>query len=441
MKRIYVLLCFLLFIVFSLFRYAYAEEKKYIVKLNNEISLYESSERKRDNICTVNEDELQYYIDQGIVEYYEPDYEVELFSSNWNIDAVKCSYSWGIGCYGNGIKVAVIDSGIQMLDGINNSVLSGYNYLDESSDVTDNIGHGTFVSGIIASESNGIAYCSKIVPLKCFDKNRSTYVSDIINAVYDAVDNYDCKIINMSFGLKSNSAVLKEAVDYAYEKGAIIVAAVGNYGTEDYYYPAAYDNVIGVGSVNKSFVRSSFSQYNSSVFVTAPGESLKSLSISGYTENRGTSFSAPHAAALAAIAKCIDESITPAEFKYILSKTSTDLGETGYDNYYGYGLINFEAFTNVMLDNKDVFLSPIYSRDGLSSAVIYNNSDKTLQLNCIFSCYSDNKLLYSNVNEIILSSNNSYTFENATEGNKIKYMVWDSLRNSHPATKYRELNN
>ena len=110
----------------------------------------------------------------------------------------------------------------------------------------------------------------RLVPLKCFD-DKTTNVSVICKAIYGAVDDFGCDVINMSFGLMEDSIALKEAIDYAAGKGVIIVAAVGNDGTEELCYPAAYDNVIGVGSVDKNEGVSSVSQHNKSVFITAPG--------------------------------------------------------------------------------------------------------------------------------------------------------------------------
>lgn len=312
----------------------------------------------------------------GVVEYYEADCEVKLFEdydnsnpeySQWNLSAISIDKAWNIGCYGNDIKVGVIDSGIYEHPDLKNNISKGYNYINSTTDTTDNIGHGTYVSGIIAAECNdeyitGIAHQVKIVPLKCFDNNIETKASMIANAIYDAVDVYGCDVINMSFGMDESltNKTLQLSVAYAIQHGCIVVASVGNDGNSTEYYPAKYDGVIGVGSINENNELSWFSQYNSTVDVVAPGEIIQSVSIDGYDKDSGTSFSAPHISAVAAIAKCIDNEITAEEFMKLIETTSTECEldtQTGYDVYFGYGLVNVQSIINDMLKDTPVFLS------------------------------------------------------------------------------------
>lgn len=103
------------------------------------------------------------------------------------------------------LKLPLSIQDYKTLKRIKDNIIQGKNYLDETKGTEDNVGHGTFVTGIIASNSYGISHKSKIIPLKCFDKNTDTYIDDIIPAIYDAVDIYKCDVINMSFGITSNS--------------------------------------------------------------------------------------------------------------------------------------------------------------------------------------------------------------------------------------------
>lgn len=417
-----------------------ADEASYIVTLNDTVSLFGLKHSDNKNYIVVSEEELTQYLNAGIVAEYEPNYKVELFSENWNLDAVNCDFAWELGCFGNEVRIGVIDSGLYPFSELSDNVIEGKNYFDGTSDTTDNIGHGTFVTGIIASESKGISYKSKIVPLKCFDKGKNTYVDDLLDAIYDAIDIYDCDVINMSLGIASYSSKLERAITYATNHGAIVVSAVGNDGTTTIYYPAGYDTVVGVGSVGKTYEKSWFSQKNKSVFVTAPGESLESLSIPGYTENRGTSFSAPHVTAMAAVAKCIDKDITTEEFMRLLSATSKDLGDAGYDIYYGWGLINFEGFISLMLENTDIFISPLYIENNKVSGVIYNNSYMRQDVTCISADYTENQFLNVNTQNISLDVKQKYVFENYVDGNLIKYMVWNNFSEICPAAEIRTLN-
>jgi len=418
----------------------FADEGTYIVTLKDTVSLFGLAKNDERDYIVVSSDELTEYLDAGIVAEYEPNYKVELLSENWNLDAINCDFAWELGCFGNEVKIGVIDSGLYPFPELEGNVIAGKNYLDGSADTTDNIGHGTFVTGIIASKSKGISYKSKIIPLKCFDKNKDTYVNDLLDAIYDAIDIYDCDVINMSLGVASDSTRLKRAITYATNHGAIVVSAVGNDGNATMYYPAGYDNAIGVGSVDKSLDKSWFSQNNKSVFVTAPGEELESLSVSGYTENAGTSFSAPHVTALAAVAKCIDKGITAEEFMNLLSVTSKDLGDTGYDNVFGYGLVDFESLISKMLENTEVFISPMYEENGKIFGVIYNNSDDKKDLTLINANYNGNRFLKVNSEDVSLEPKQKYTFKNDAYGNVVKYMVWKNIKSLIPLTEIRIYN-
>lgn len=231
---------------------------------------------------------------------------------------------------GYGVRVGIIDSGVNK---ISENVLVGFNYLENSEDTTDNKGHGTIIAGIILE----IAPNAKIIPLKCTERNKITDNSSIIAAIYKAVDDFECDVINVSIGMP-DSEELKAAVNYAVKSGAIIVSAVGNDGELSYkkgkiYYPAGYENVIGVGSVNVKNVVSAFSQKNKSVFIVTPGESKK---------YRGTSFSAARVSGVAAIAKSFNKQMSAANFMEYLKESSIDSGDEGYDTSYGNGILDFE---------------------------------------------------------------------------------------------------
>lgn len=275
------------------------------------------------------------------------DTEEEVASNDWVLEAVSARSAWDWGLDGSGVRVGIIDSGIDAdhegLEGV--SVAAGWNYLSDTGDVADDVDHGTFVAGVLAAREGavegvrGIAQGVTLVPLKCFSSTDVTAVSHIIRAVREAVDTFQCDVINMSFCMGSYSELLEEALDYAAEQGTVLVASAGNYGSRTKYYPAAFDCVIGVGSVDETLERSTFSQYNSSVHVTAPGGTMAGLAVGGGSRtDAGTSFSAPAVAALAALMLQADGTLTPAEISSLLATTSADLGDEGYDVYYGYGL-------------------------------------------------------------------------------------------------------
>jgi subtilisin family serine protease len=149
-------------------------------------------------------------------------------------------------------------------------------------------GHGTMVAGLV----HLVAPSAKIMPLKAFNGDGTSKLSDVVNAVYYAVD-HGATIINMSFSMRTDSPELAAAMEYAASRKVICVASGGNMGRPVELYPAGDENVIGVGSTNNLDIRSSFSNYDvSSVKTAAPGEALITTYPGGhYAAAWGTSFS------------------------------------------------------------------------------------------------------------------------------------------------------
>src|SRR5271163_2526206 len=151
-------------------------------------------------------------------------------------------------------------------------------------------GHGTMVMGVI----HLVAPTAKLLPLKAFSANGSGSLSNIIAAIYYAVQN-NAKVINMSFDLTSNSAELSTAINYANSHKVICVASSGNDGKQEMVYPAGLQYVMGVASTNNQDQRSTFSNYgNQIVWVAARGEAIITTYPFGlYAAGWGTSFSSP----------------------------------------------------------------------------------------------------------------------------------------------------
>ena len=300
----------------------------------------------------------------GAVEYYEPDAMAKLFAltndeysaEQWSLEYTGADVAWDKGYTGEGIRVAIIDSGVNSMheDFEGTDFEKGANMMDGSHDVTDEQGHGTFVSGLLAAVKDnliGIAgLCDEIViiPIKCFGKSVETNTSYVVASIYEAIDVYNCDIINLSLGVDRDLNSMRQAVDYAESKGVIVISAVGNGGDSILNYPAAYSNVIGVGAVDQNGHVASFSQKNSSVFVTAPGVNLLSTWFKGENsykkDGSGTSYAAPLVAAAAVYMKQHNRSADVDDFKNILMESVTDAGAAGYDTSYGYGIISLGDF-------------------------------------------------------------------------------------------------
>lgn len=444
MRRVFLIaamLCALTQLVF-----AQGDEKQYIVEFTEEIDLLDYD--RSGQLTVLGESELLDAINAGVVEFYEEDYEVELLGTSgkkWDLELIDAGEAKRIGCEGQGVNIGIIDSGVYMHPDLTHCIKGGYNFLEKTTDVTDNIGHGTFVSGLIAANVNsandivGIASDANLIPLKCFDNGYTTTVSVIYDAIYAAVDIYDCDIINMSLGLTAQSVKLKEAIDYATGNGVIVIAATGNKGGEALYYPAAYEKVIGVGSVDENSEISSFSQHNSSVFVVAPGENVWSTYLNGtYSQKNGTSFSTPLVAGMVAVMLNIKEDASYDEIAGYLKETSVDLGDTGYDTYFGHGLVNVKACIQKMLEGKRFFISPIEC-DGTSSvAVVLNNSEASFDGYCMWGEYSGRRMLDMAWSNVSVAPGDVFTVKCNLVSNTVRCFLWKSLNDISAISNVRE---
>lgn len=336
-----------MFELVSLYKYEVlgrSENRMFVLELNDSQSFQLELE---DMIEFIEEDSIK----EGSIIPSDPYY-----SYQWAIPAINIPKAWEITKGSNSVCIAVIDSGIYRThpDLINADIRQGWDYIFNGYCDWDSNGHGTNVTGIIGAETNnyrGIACVNwdvAIIPLRVLSYDGTGYVSDTIEAIYDAAD-IGCDVINISLGSSSYSYAEDLAVSYAISKGSIVVASAGNDGDASYTYPASYDGVISVGSIDRNLSVSSFSQRNNKVDVTAPGEFVfttsywyKDINYSDYAYVSGTSFSAPYVSGIAALMSAVKPSITAEEFMEKIKLTSTDLGNVGYDNYYGYGLINAE---------------------------------------------------------------------------------------------------
>ncbi|MFI3174062.1 MAG: S8 family serine peptidase [Bacillota bacterium] len=247
---------------------------------------------------------------------------------------------------GGSITVAVLDTGVDsdhpFLSG--RLLSGGYNVFNGGSDTEDYEGHGTSVSGVIVDNTPSSV---KIYPVKTLDDSGSGTDLGIVTAIKQAAaQNVD--VMNMSLGGNGRSTSVEIAINAAVAQGIVVVVAAGNYTIDTYYfYPAHVNDAIVVSSVNSSDQLSYFSNYGSTVDLSAPGESIyTSARGGGYTYIDGTSFSAPYVAAAAACVLLDNPSFAPSQVETVLRNTTDDRGTSGYDQYYGQGILNFEHYLN-----------------------------------------------------------------------------------------------
>jgi len=205
--------------------------------------------------------------------------------------------------------VIVQQSSAAILDQSSAAILDGGPY--------SAFGHGTMTTGLV----HLVAPRAKILPLKAFTSYGTGYLSNIVAALYYAVQN-QANVVNMSFDVSTPSAALSQAVSYANQNGVVLVAAAGNENTSAPVYPAALNgNVLGIASTTNWDARSSFSNYgNSDVWIAAPGEYIISTFPGGsYASASGTSFSSPLVAGTAALLLSAQASLNQATAASALS--------------------------------------------------------------------------------------------------------------------------
>ena len=262
---------------------------------------------------------------------------------------------------------SIDDDGNGFVDDVN-----GWDFVNNDAHPNDNNAHGTHVTGTIAQTTDnglggaGIAFNTTIMSIKVLDYDGSGYDVDVADGIYYAVDN-GAKVINLSLGGDDPSTTLENAVDYAYDNGVVVVAASGNDGTESVDYPAAYDDyVIAVGATRYDETRASYSDYGSSLDLVAPGGDVDvDQNEDGYADGvlqqtfkpyvfplkadptdwaywffDGTSMAAPHVSGVAALLLAQDSTFTPDRIRDALESTAEDLGDSGRDDTYGWGLID-----------------------------------------------------------------------------------------------------
>ncbi len=247
------------------------------------------------------------------------------------------------------------------LDGIDNDGngftddVIGYDFVDQSivnlGDYAvrdpipfDEHGHGTSVAGIIAAKTNnrigiaGIAPDAKIKVLRCHDATGNAEEDDIAAAIVYAAMN-GVRVLNMSFGDVVNTPLIRDALAFATSYGCVLVASAGNDGADFSRFPASYPNVIAVAASTESDRRAPFSSFGSQLALSAPGVNIWTTAKDGkYRSFQGTSASAPHVSAAAALLLATMPDLAPAEVLGILQATAQDIGEKGWDTQFGAGI-------------------------------------------------------------------------------------------------------
>ena len=314
------------------------------------------------------------------IRYAEPDYIVHamltstatpndpLWPKQWGPIAIKCPEAWDECTGSEDVVIAIIDTGVDYnhedlsanmwhnpgetpdngMDDDGNGYIDdyyGWDFVNNGNQPYDDEGHGTHCAGIAAAVMNnniGIAGVvqAKIMAVKVLGRDGYGSASDVAKGIKYAADN-GADVISMSLGASEGCNVLRDACQYAWDKGVVLVAAAGNDGVPDVCYPAAYDTVIAVGAINSNKKRCQWSNYGDKLELVAPGDKIFSTYPGDdYVFLSGTSMATPHVAGVAALAKAMFPSYTNRQIRDLLDTTADDLGDPGRDDYYGYGLVD-----------------------------------------------------------------------------------------------------
>ena len=263
------------------------------------------------------------------------------FKQQWGMKKTGFEKAWSK-TRGKGMRVAIVDSGaaVNHVD-LRNKVAAKYDFRNNNRTVEDLNGHGTHVAGIATAKANGkgvVGGCPRctLVVAKALDEDLIVYNSDIIDAIIWSAKKR-AKVINLSLGSNSRSEAMKDATDFARSKGAVVVAAGGNYGNSVSMYPAAHRGVIGVSHTNRNNNRVFDASYGPWIDVAAPGYDILSTVPGGYRYMNGSSMATPHVAGLVGL--MAKKGYGRKAIERRIQRTAQDLGPRGNDDYYGRGLI------------------------------------------------------------------------------------------------------
>jgi len=335
------------------------------------------------------------------------------YSFQWHYPQINLPQTWEVETGAEDVIVAVIDTGVLLNHpDLQGKLVKGYDFIRSAASAADGDGidndpddvgddangnssfHGTHVSGTIAAATNnstgvaGIAWNSKVMPLRALGRLGGTDY-DIEQAVRYAaqlpndsgtIPPQKADVINLSLGGPTNNTTASTAFRLARDAGVIVVAAAGNSGDDGFSYPASLDGVVSVSAVGINQNIASYSNFGTTIDVAAPGGAFTDLNGDGFNDGvlstaasdangtiefgyafyQGTSMAAPHIAGIAALMRSVNSQLSPADFDRLLSSgvMTKDLGASGRDDQYGYGLIDAYRAVNAAKSLAGIPLEP-----------------------------------------------------------------------------------
>jgi len=296
-------------------------------------------------------------LDCAGVLYVEPNFLLQAADTipndpNWGIQYgltnIRAPQGWDISTGSAAVTIAIVDSGVDYgHPDLAGKLLGGYDFVNNDDNPQDDNGHGTHVAGIAAASSNngagvaGVSWGARIMPVKVLNASGGGTYANTAAGVIWAID-HGAQVINLSLGGSGESAILEDAINYAHGRGAMVVAAAGNTGSNFILYPARSPNVIAVARTN-SANNWDGSNYGPEIDLSAPGTLIYSTVIGGYDYKSGSSMSTGFVSGLAAILMGIPGNGSPDVIESQMELTALDIEFAGWDEYTGAGLIQMDA--------------------------------------------------------------------------------------------------
>ncbi len=319
----------------------------------------------------------------------DPKYE----DAQWYLQRINASRAWSLAYAADGfagalaeVQVAIVDSGIDVNHPeFRGRLLPGYNYLSPGSPPVAECGHGTHVAGLLGAVANnasgiaGVAPKVKIDARKVLNRNCSGTISDVADAIHDATDD-GADIINLSIEVCASNDTLASAIQYARNKGVMLIAAAGNNRCDKanpgdlaapVSYPAAYDGVMAIAATTYNNNRASYSNIGTKLALAAPGGESTSLALSmlstwpggvkcrdnaatlpqsDYCTSEGTSMAAAVVSGAAALIKSVRPDFTADQIDSLLRTTATPSTEGAA--LVGSGILDIHRAMRAILPSK-----------------------------------------------------------------------------------------
>ena len=274
-----------------------------------------------------------------------------VLSQQWGLHNIQAFEAWDI-TTGTSVPIAIVDTGVSPSHpDLSDKLLPGFNAINGGTDTSDDEGHGTAMAGVAAADSDngkgiaGVCWGCSIMPVKALSGDGMGDDATIALGIRWATD-HGARIINLSLGGPDDTQILRDSVQYAHDRGVLLIASSGNGQAEGnrINYPAAYDLVTAVSATGNTDVVTGFSTTGDFVDISAPGVGIWSTQWTPegdtYAPENGTSPAAPYVSGVAGLVWSVRPDLSNDAVRCVLEASADDKGTPGKDSDYGWGRVN-----------------------------------------------------------------------------------------------------